>query len=427
MGMNSCNHLVNNIASCMQNNEVSLGMRHSEFAQKGISAGAFYILPKLDFTNEYNSNVYKRDSSKYTPVDAYFAHFKPGVEARSDWSQHALKLSFDTDLAQSTAQGTNNNYNDIFTSLTGRLDVVRDSYLETGFSYNKLHESRGSPDQIAGITPTFFDTKIIDAFYTHKLNRLSLVTGVNAIRYDYQNVDSMDSNTPLLMSSRDRWQYAPSVRLGYKIQQQYEAYIKFIYNQIDYDGQVFSNGVAPSGNNGGSAYNRNSTGYNALTGFAFDLTNLISGDVSVGYLQRNYVDPGLSNFGGVNGFFDLKWHPTQLTTVSGKVSRDIMQTTQAGVSGIIVTGVTVNVEHELMRNIILNAGGTFMNNAYDGFVAPNVENRTDNIYAARVGAKYVVNQYLSTDLSYIYQNRDVNYEFNNYQVNQVMLNLRGQY
>lgn len=98
-------------------------------------------------------------------------------------------------------------------------------------------------------------------------------------------------------------------------------------------------------------------------------------------------------------------------------------------AGIFATGVSLNAEHELMRNINLHAGANFTNQDYNGYVPTGLQqfNRNDNMYGANVGAKYLFNRYLSTDLSYTYQNRASNYTISNYQINQVMLNIRGQF
>lgn len=400
--------------------EVTTERQRSDYSQQGIHAGTFIVLPKLDVTNQYDTNIYKRDKAVFKEVDSYVAHFRPGVDVRSNWNQHALNLSFDSDITQYATQPDQNNYQDLRTRLDGRLDVVRDSHLDGGFAYNSLHEDRGSPDQINGKGPTFYDTKVFDAFYWHKLNRLSLKGGMDAIRYDYQNVQTSFADAPLLMATRNHWEYAPSIRLGYEIQPEYEAFVKFIYKQADYDTKTLSSGA-------GKAYNRNSTGYNALGGLAFDLTDLITGDMSVGYLQRDYTDAQLKSISGINGFVNLKWRPTALTTVNGKLSHDILETTQEGVAGILATGINLGAEHELMRNVILSAGGNFSNLDYQGHTVANLVDRNDKMYGGNVAAKYLLNRNLSTDLAYNYQNRDANYIFSNYEVHQIMLNLRGQF
>lgn len=390
----------------------------SEYARQGIRMSSFVFSPKLDVDNQYDTNIYKQDKN-LNPVDSYVAHFRPGLNVRSDWNRHALNLMFDSDITQYATQGEQNNYQDMFTRLGGRLDVLRDSYLDAGFNYNSVHEDRGSPDQIAGRAPTFYDTKAIDAFYIHKLNRVSVKGGLDAIRYDYQDV-STSLNTVLAMSTRNHWEYVPSIRLGYEIQPEYEAYVKFAYKKADYDALVSSSGA-------GTAYNRSSAGFNALGGLAFELTSLVTGDMSVGYLQRSYDDPRLSSISGINGFVNLKWRPTLLTTLTGKLAHDINETTQAGVAGVLATGISLGAEHELMRNVILSAGGNFANNDYQGFVAPRLVNRNDKVYGGNVAAKYLLNRNLSAALSYTYQSRDVNYLFSNYEVHQVMLNLRGEF
>lgn len=403
--------------------EVNQERQRSYYEPQGIHAGGFIVLPKLDINNEYDTNIYKRDKELGT-VDSYVAHFSPGVNVRSNWNRHALNLMFDSDITQYATQGDQNNYEDLFTRLDGRLDVLRDSYLEAGFSYSSVHEDRGSPDQIAGRGPTFYDTKGIDVFYTHKLNRLSVKAGLDSIRYDYENVlTSLD--TVLDMNSRSHWEHAPSIRLGYEIQSEYEAFVKFVYKEADYDRLVLSSGA-------GTAYERNSSGYNVLGGLAFDLTDLITGDMSVGYLHRSYEDARLPDISGINGFVNLRWRPTALTTVTGRLSHDINETTQAGVAGILATSISLGAEHELMRNVLLGAGGNFTNNDYQGFDPAsfnpaNLKDRNEQVYGGNVGVKYLLNRNFSTDLRYVYQSRDVNYRFNDYEVHQVMLYFRGQF
>ena len=122
------------------------------------------------------------------------------------------------------------------------------------------------------------------------------------------------------------------------------------------------------------------------------------------------------------------------TRVSKQIQEFIKGLSPARKLGLFATGVSLNAEHELLRNVNIHAGATFTNNDYNGYRAvdpttPGAQNfkRNDNMYGANVGAKYLFNRYLSTDLSYTYQNRDSNYANSNYEVNQVMLNIKGQY
>jgi hypothetical protein len=402
--------------------EVARERQNALYAQQGIHSGAFTIFPQLDVVNAYDSNVYKRDD-KLGTVDSYVAHFKPGVDVRSNWNRHALNLTFDSDLTQYANQSSQTNYQDLFTRLDGRIDVLRESHVDARFSYNSVHENRSSPDQIFGKSPTFYDTKGIDLFYTHKFNRIGVEAGLDTIRYDYQDVlTTLD--TPLLMSTRSHWEHSPSVRVSYEIQPEYEAFLKFIYKEADYDSLVLFNG-SPNG----IAYNRNSTGYNFLGGLAFDLTDLITGDMSIGYLQRSYADARLPEISGINGFVSLKWRPTALTTVKSKISHDINETTQAGVSGVLATSISLSADHELLRNVLLHMSVDFSNLDYQGFSpgTSNLFNRNDQVYGFNMGANYFLNRNVSAGLGYTYQSRDTNYLLSGYEAHQIMLSLKGQF
>ena len=414
---NTGNNKIN--ASGDESKELSM----SDYTSKNLRFGSFTVAPKLTQGSEYSSNIYYRDSH-YGTTDSYINHFKPGVAAASNWNRHSLKLLVDTDFALYATQGKNNDYNHVMTKLDGRIDVLKDSHLDTAFGYNYLTEQRGSPDQVAGLNPTIYSTYVLDGFYTHTLNRMNIKTGSNAIRYDYQNVLT-SLGTSLQMDTRNRWEYAPEVRLGYLIQPEYEAFVKLQYINATYDTLVLTNGSGP-------AYDRNSQGYNALGGFAFDMTGLITGDISMGYIERFYQSTAFQSVAGVNGLLNLKWRPTALTTVSAKISRTINETTQAGVAGVFAVGTGLKVEHELRRNLNLFVAGDYANSAYEGYQegttnTTNQYDRNDNNFSTDVGAKYLINRNFSTDLSYRFQNRSSNYTYSGYDVNAVYFNLTGKY
>jgi len=397
------------------------------YLPKGLRAGSFLFLPTMTLGNEYNSNIYMRDKSLDTPthkgvVESYVAHYKPGFEVNSNWTRHALNFTLNTDITQYASLPDQNNYHDVMAGIDGKLDLTRDSSFSGGIAYNDVHENRGSPDQINGVGPTFYSTKIIDTFYNQKFNRIAIKTGVNASRYDYQNVES-STGSALMMSTRDRWEYKPLMRLGYEIQSGYEAFAKFEYKIAAYDSLVLSNGVT------GTAYDRNSNGFNATSGLAFDLTQLLTGDISAGYVERNYDDTRLSKVSGVNGFLNLKYRPTKITTVLARIARDINETTQQGVAGSLNTTANLSAEHELYRNIILKVGGNVGQIGYQGyniFSTTNAYNRNDLMYGGTASAKYLLNRTFSTDLTYTYSTRDSNYVDSNYELNQLMLNIKGQ-
>lgn len=395
----------------------------SAYDAQGIHLGSFLLLPTMALDNEYDSNIFKRDS-QIGENASYIAHFKPGFAINSDWSRHALNFSLDTDLALYSNQGDANNYNDVIVKLGGRFDILKDSVFGAKFMFGKLHEDRGSPDQRGGSVPTLYNTNTLNLDYLHKFNRVSLEPAFQFVRYDYQNTPTT-LGVDLQQSTRNRWEFTTSIRAGYEIQPEYEAYTEFIWKEVSYDNPVTS-GFSSTG-----GFERSSTGYNALVGMEFYLTDLLIGEMSVGYLYRDYEDTSLQTISDANGFINLTWRPTPLTSVLFSFSRDIDETTQNGVSGVIHNSPSINITHELLRNVILDVGGSYSYNQYIGFNPTNAieANRTDrleNVYGANVGVKYLINRYCNMGLSYEYESRDVNYILSDYDVHHVMLNLMVQ-
>ena len=63
-----------------------------------------------------------------------------------------------------------------------------------------------------------------------------------------------------------------------------------------------------------SSFQRDSTGGYAKAGTSFEFTRLLTGDISVGYAVRDYVDPRLDRLQGLLTSASLIWTATPLTT-----------------------------------------------------------------------------------------------------------------
>lgn len=391
----------------------------------GMHAGGFYLQPSYTNTAEYIDNMYYRDASVGGNVGSFINHFKPGFAAVSNWNRHKLGLNINADIAEYGTQSDANNYHDIMANLDGQLDITRDSYLKGFLNYGYLHEGRGSPDQALGLGRTFYDKKQFNGVFHQKFNRVSLEAGFDGQRFDYENVATSVGNT-LQMMSRNRWQYEPSLRLGYELFSGYEAFVKVMYNQVDYDGLVYSNGVYDPVNPTANGFNRSSTGYRGLSGIAVDLTDLLKGSIGVGYMHRQYQDARLPSIGGITGDASLDWQVTSLTKVGLNASYDIGETTQKNVSGLKAASLMLNLDHDLLRKLKISLGAGITNNEYVT-LSSAVQARQEQVYRGKVGAKYTFNDYVSSGLNYTYNSRISNINGTNYDVQQVMLDINARF
>ena len=152
---------------------------------------------------------------------------------------------------------------------------------------------------------------------------------------------------------------------------------------------------------------------------AIDFGGITFGELYAGYLQQFYDDSDLSTvnaptFGGA-----LTWNATTLTTVSLAVERAVLETTFEDASAYVSTSGELTVDHELLRNVILTAGGAITNNNYEG------ANRTDWFYIGNLGARYLLNRNLYVSAGYLYRHRTSD-EVNNFDQNLFRLGLQAQ-
>ena len=167
---------------------------------------------------------------------------------------------------------------------------------------------------------------------------------------------------------------------------------------------------------------RSSSGYNAVTGVALDLGGIVFGEVYIGYLQQFYDSDEFDAVQGVDGGLGLTWNVTPLTTMTARVARQVNDTTQTAASGIFTTQAGLDLDHELLRNLILNANFAFVNDDYDGI------DRTDNFYVGGVGARYLITRNFNASLGYrfVQRNSSGDDDVNDYTRNLVRIGVQAQ-
>ena len=382
----------------------------------GIKWRNYTISPLFELENEYESNIFKTSRNE---KDDYTFHLKPSLNIRSNWSRHALDLTVrgDISLHQNYEQ---EDAEDIFLDLSGRLDVMRDSYATAKFYWSNRHEERGEVDNGGINGPVEYDTIGGILQYEHQFNRIRLNVGNDISYLDYGNGISLLDNQLVQDNLRNRYTDTATVQLSYDITARIDAFVRGQYNFLDYDSNVDRNG-----------FNRDSYGYEINAGFTFDITRELYGEIFVGYRQQFYDDPGFSDTSDFTwglGGSGLKWNATNLTTVSLTIDDDIFQTTQSGASNANSSGFNLQVDHELLRYLLLSAHGGYTSIEYQGSPSSptpgqNISSREDEIIILGFSAKYLYsrNFYLKGD--YTYRQRESNIPDNDYTAHRVLFSI----
>jgi hypothetical protein len=183
-----------------------------------------------------------------------------------------------------------------------------------------------------------------------------------------------------------------------------------------YDSRAFDQFLDRSG------FHRSSNGFRLDGGVDLELTNLIDGQVYVGYLEQHYAQnvlTPLKNIAGLDYGGQLNWYPTQLLTVHLSATHTVSDVILSGVSASENDSGKLSAEYELGYNLIAQAYGEYTHSKLQG------STRSDKYPSAGINLKYLMNEYLSAEVSYDYGERSSNIAAANYQDNMIGFRITG--
>ncbi|NDF12951.1 MAG: hypothetical protein EB060_09100 [Proteobacteria bacterium] len=370
-----------------------------DYSPEGARIRSFRFLPYISTAETYDDNIF---ATKDNRVSDFYTLVKPGVVLRSDWSRHELSFSAIGDLVR-YSQNTGENFDNYTLFGGGRIDITGKSYLSMNATHQVLHEGRGEPNDQGSLEPTKYAVDQLASEFYYSASDVFISVRGDLQTYDYE--DSISRvGTVIDNDTRDRTEYTGAVRVGYNYLPGYAAFVETAYNTRQYD-------------NNAPTENRDSHGYKISAGTALDISGTLKGEVKVGYLEQMYDNP---NFDSTNGIYvgsNLLWNVTPITSVLLNVNRDVNETVLANVSGYTETTVKVTVEHELLRNLLLNAVTTYSTNEYKDI------NQTDTLIALGLGGKLFINRRVSMNLDYNFLMRESDSASREFMKNRVLIGL----
>jgi hypothetical protein len=373
---------------------------HPETDPQGITAGSWTILPSVGVEEKWNDNIYATNNTANNGgvVSDYITTISPDVVVRSNWNNGLVVLDVNSQNGF-YANHTTENFNDYAVSANGRLDITRQQYIAVRGGYFSQHEDRTSPNNDFGSKPTTYGLSDGQVEYYNKLNRVSLTADGQITKYDYNDVPNAAGGF-IPNKDRNRDEYSGTGRVGYELQPLLEAFVKGEYSDRSYDHKTATDG-----------YQRSSTGYSVLGGVSLDLGGITFGEVGLGYMSRKYDDVRFNTVSGLTANASVTWNVTPLTTLKVAGQRTIEETITFGSPGFIGSVGTFTVDHELLRNLLLNGFARVSYNEYQ------LVGRNDTIVGGGAGATYLLNRYANVSLSFSHTNQDSSENTLNYTQN----------
>jgi hypothetical protein len=349
-----------------------LKVDNDPFGAVGDYAGSFLIKSAVEFSAGYDTNPGRLPEPKGLP----FWVVAPEFLAVSDWERHALvadlrgsftgyggSLPAIVDGGISPAP-TNVNRPDFTGHVDGRLDVTEDTRITGQVRLRLSTDNPGSPNIQAGLAKyPIFTTLGGTVGIDQSFNRLQVSAGATVDRTVYTD-SLLTDGTSTTNDDRNFNQFGGVGRISYDLLPGLKPFV-----EGEGDSRVHDLTLDRSG------YARDSTGGYAKAGTSFEFSRLLTGEIAVGFAERNYADPRLDRLQGLLTSSSLTWTATPLTTAKFISNTSIDETTLAGVSGVLTHTYTVEVDHDFRRWLTAIGKFTYGTLDYQG------DGRSDKTYS----------------------------------------------
>jgi hypothetical protein len=356
---------------------------------EGVSVGDFTFLPRAEIDGSYNDNIFATQNGK---VGSWLTTLLPSFDLQSNLPQNAIDVSAGAAIGRQSNHDSED-FNDGFGAVSGRLDIDALHQIIAGVRFDRLHESRASPDSPANAAEP--------VRYTVYSGNLGFAQTGTRIGYEVNGVVTRSEfEAPLAtgggfvpQDDRNVTGFEGALRVFYEFQPGYQAYLRGAGNTQQFD-HAAGNGI-PS---------RDSNGYRVDGGMRIDLADLTYAEFYGGYIEQDFNAAQFSALRGVDYGARLVWNFTAVDTMNLAVTRTINNANAEapGVAtspGYLATIENFSVDHELLRDLLLNANLGYEVDFWRGI------SRTDHIVDFGFGAKYLVNRYLYLGASYTFQQR----------------------
>jgi hypothetical protein len=374
----------------------------------GLRFGDFFWFPRGELDEAYNSNIFATPSPT---IADFITALQPSFDLLSSFPRNALNLHGGA-TTQFYASHPDQNTQDGFVSTDGRLDVHSGSSFYGSAEAAHLHIPRTSTNSPGNAAqPVTYWNYAANAGYRQTGLRVGYQADIAVQNTQYNAVPAVGGGI-LPQSPSDTTISQAALRGSYEVVPDYLSYIRVAGNLTDYMHTI----------PGGVRFN--STGYRADLGIQILPRHILSGEIYAGYLTQIYNASGLGSISGFDAGGRLVYNVTRLTTATFTGLRTVVPSNPTiGTTGTsyLATTVAANVDHELLRNLLLNATAGYENDAYLGI------SRTDNIFNVGAGFKYLLNRNLYLGGSYNYQQRSSTIAGGSYTQNILMLRISTQF
>jgi hypothetical protein len=314
----------------------------------------------IDASGGFNSNP----NQKFNGKGSTFEKVGGELGIKSDWSRHEVTADLRGSYIWYNEDKVENlNKPDIDLKGTARLDITKQTKGEFTGAFALKADNPGDPNLPNDVaSPPLYVVAGGSAGIRHQFNRLEVFLKGAIDRTAYGDAEL---NNGQLLDLRDRNynQFTGTVRTSYETMPGIKPFVEYSADTRRHDRFNDAQGII-----------RNSDGWKFKGGTEFELTGFLTGEASVGWFSRDYVDPMFPNIHGLLLDGALNYFATPLTTLKLTMVTSVDESILPGVAGSLRRDFGFQIDHAFRRWLI----GTILL----GYGTDNYEgsDRTDKRY-----------------------------------------------
>jgi hypothetical protein len=329
----------------------------------GLRVGTFVLRPSIEFTRGFDSNPARVPNG----AGSYFSAVETALKLRSQWSRHEYGADLRGSFTGYDTQASSNRPQ-LEARTFSRYELTRDTRVDLESRFYLSTDYPGSPNLQAGLAklPIYYSYGST-AGLTHRFNRLELTVKGSADSTRYSDSQLTDGTTS---SNRDRDydQYGGQLRVSYAAKPGVKPFVEVGADSRQHELEIDRSG-----------FRRDSRALTPKIGTTFELSRMLTGEISVGYLMRRYEDPALPDLRGVVADASLVWVASGLTTAKLSANSRAEESVVAGVSGALRRDAAVQIDHAFRRWLI---GTVTLGYGLDQYVGNGREDTRTSLGAA---------------------------------------------
>lgn len=354
------------------------------------------LFATADASIVHDDNIY-RVIDDLAQSDTYL-RLRPELAAVGGLGKHRFQLSYNGDYAKFSDQ-SDADYTDH--DLRGRIDLDHTLRFSSRFEagYQKEHEDPGSINRLQ-----------LDMTEYNKYNQNFVLAGlaygseeaIGRLAVNYRRTDKDYTNNDLDFLDYLGNQFTG--RFTYRIAPNTRVYAEAIISELDY---------TP-----GINFELDNTYKRYRAGVTWDFTGKLTGDINIGYQDRDYDLDTIRDIDGLAYDGEITWAVNTYTKIVVAAKRESIDSSLEEAGGFLRTTYGLSINHDLTDRLKLKADAGYSN---DELVFSS--SREDKRYAYQLGLEYELLRNVALAIDYTYEERDSTVAIADYKANIFGLNV----